>query len=76
MIYPRRDREEVPGRVFVARLTIDEDGYVVGVRMVQRVDPFVDDKAATAVWRFRYSPALDDAGRPIKVKYDQRFMLE
>ena len=76
LIYPKRRRDEIPGRVFVVMLSIDEDGYVDGVRLRQGVNPHDDAKALEAVWRFRYAPALDDRGRPISAKLLQRFMLE
>jgi periplasmic protein TonB len=76
LVYPRRDREERPGEVFVVLLTVNEKGYVVGVRLKQGVSPSRDEKALEAVWRFHYDPALDHAGRPIQAKVVQRFMVE
>ena len=76
LVYPRRDRDARPGEVFVVLLTVDEKGYVVGVRLQQGVNPDRDAKALDAVWRFHYDPALDRAGRPIRTKVVQRFMVE
>jgi hypothetical protein len=76
LVYPVRDREERPGEVFVARLTINEGGYVVGARLEHGVDPYRDRKAMEAVWRFHYAPALDRAGRPVRAQVLQRFMVE
>jgi len=76
LVYPRRFRDERAGEVFVALLTVDEDGWVVGVRLVKGVDPHADEKALSAVWRFHYEPALDPAGRPVRAKVEQRFMVE
>jgi TonB family protein len=76
LVYPKRFRDERGGEVFVALLTVDEDGWVVGVRLVQGVNPHADQKALDAVWRFHYDPALDQAGRPIRARVTQRFMVE
>ena len=76
LVYPKRFRDERDGEVFVALLTIDEDGWVVGVRLVQGVNPHADEKALEAVWRFHYEPALDRAGRPVRARVKQPFMVE
>jgi len=76
LIYPARDREALDSMLFVARLTIDADGFVIGARLVRGVGGVRDDQAANAVWRFRYSPALDDAGRPTPATIEQRFLVE
>jgi periplasmic protein TonB len=76
LVYPRRDREERPGEVFVVLLTVNEKGYVVGVRLKQGVSRDRDEKALEAVWRFHYDPALDHLGRPIEAQVVQRFMVE
>lgn len=76
MIYPARDREVEDSRLFVARLTIDADGFVIGVRLVRGVGGVRDDQAANAVWRFRYSPALDDDGRPVLATIEQHFLVD
>jgi hypothetical protein len=76
LIYPRRNRDVDDERLFVARLTIDGDGFVVGAHLVRgRGEPGAD-RAAHAVWRFRYRPALDAAGRPVTVTIDQRFLVD
>ncbi len=76
LVYPKRFRDERGREVFVALLTVDEDGWVVGVRLVQGVNPHADQKALDAVWRFHYDPALNQAGRPIRARVTQRFMVE
>lgn len=76
LVYPKRFRDERDGEVFVALLTIDEDGWVVGVRLVHGVNPHADEKALEAVWRFHYEPALDRAGRPVRARVEQPFMVE
>ena len=60
----------------MARLTVDTDGYVVGVHLVRGAGSARDDRGAAAVWRFRYLPALDAAGRPIQVTIEQHLLVE
>jgi hypothetical protein len=45
------------------------------VRLVQGVGGRGDDRAASAIWLFRYDPALDDDGHPIAADIDQPFLL-
>jgi hypothetical protein len=56
-------------------LTVDDDGFVVGVHAKHALTSRQDEKAADAVWRFRYDPARDDAGRPIASRVEQEFIL-
>jgi hypothetical protein len=76
LIYPARERDIEAARLFVARLVIDRDGFVVGARLVHGFGGPRDDQAASAVWRFRYAPALDDDGAPIDATIEQPFMVE
>jgi len=76
LIYPRRNRDVDERTLFVARLTIDTDGYVVGAQLLGGRGERGAERAANAVWRFRYRPALDAAGRPITVTIDQRFLVD
>jgi len=76
LIFPKKHREAEDGDVFVALLTVDDEGYVVGVRLKQGIGGRRDEVAQREVWRFRYDPARDDTGRPIRSRVEQRFMLE
>jgi hypothetical protein len=76
LVYPKRNREEDPARLFVAVLKIDADGYVVGAKLEQQPPGVAADRAMSAVWRFSYDPALDDAGKPIASTVEQHFMVE
>jgi len=76
LIYPARDREADDSLLFVARLTIDSEGFVVGARLVRGLGGRRDYQAASAVWRFRYRPALDADGRSIEATIEQRFLVE
>jgi hypothetical protein len=75
LIYPARDRQGDESETFVARVTIDTDGYVVGARLVHGIGGSRDDLASQLVWRFRYAPALDDGGRAIRATIDQPFLV-
>jgi hypothetical protein len=76
LVYPTREAETDESILFVARLTIDSDGYVVGARIVRGHGMTLDDEAERAVWRFRFRPALDDDGRPVRATIEQSFMVD
>lgn len=76
LIYPARRREVDDGETFIARVIVDADGYVAGARMVRGFGRRRDEVASALVWKFRYAPALDDDGRPIRATVDQRFLVE
>jgi hypothetical protein len=75
LIWPKREGEIVESELYVARLIIDADGLVDGVRLVRRFREPRDDDAEAAVWKFRYRPALDDDGHPTRATIEQPFML-
>lgn len=75
LIWPTRDGPVVESELYVARLTVDVDGLVDAVRLVRRFREARDDQAEDAVWKFRYSPALDDDGHPIPATIEQPFLL-
>lgn len=76
LVYPKRNRQEDPARLFVAVLKIDADGYVVGAKLESQPPGVNADRAMSAVWRFSYDPARDDAGEPISATVEQPFMVE
>ena len=76
LIFPKKHRTAEDGPVFTARLDVDAEGYVVGVRLLRGVGGRRDQVAEREVWRFRYDPARDDRGRPIRSRVEQRFMLD
>lgn len=75
LIYPRRQGDAREGRMFLVLLTVDADGFVVGVKMKRGSGGRRGDKAADAVWRFRYDPARDARGRKIRSQVEQPFIL-
>jgi len=76
-VYPSRTR---PVRdvddLYVVRLVIDTRGLVDGARLVRGKGGRRDQHALDSVWRFRYLPALDHAGTPVRAEIDQRFMVQ
>jgi hypothetical protein len=76
LVYPRRDLEvEHDADLFIAKVTVDEDGDVIGARMIKTRPGARGDQAASAIWQFRYAPALDDRGSPIRSTFDQPFQI-
>jgi hypothetical protein len=75
LVYPARDREGEESEMFVARLTIDHEGFVVGARVIRGGRGPRGELASQLVWRFRYAPALDDEGRAIRTTIEQRFLV-
>jgi hypothetical protein len=76
LIWPNRDIDvEDESYLFVAKVTVDEQGSVVGARMLTSRPGSRADHAANAIWTFRYAPALDDVGRPIRSTLEQPFQV-
>ncbi len=76
LIYPTRDREvEDEADLFIARITVDSAGDVVGAHMVKTRPGARGDQAANAIWSFRYLPALDEDGRAITSTFEQPFQI-
>ncbi|MFN0253435.1 MAG: hypothetical protein ACKV2T_41585 [Kofleriaceae bacterium] len=75
LVYPARERQVDDSELFVARVTIDHEGFVVGAKLVRGFGGPRDVMAADLIWKFRYAPALDDEGRPIRSTFDQRFLV-
>lgn len=75
LIYPSRERDVDDAELFIARVIIDTDGYVAGARIVRGFGGPRDEMAAELIWNFRYAPALDDDGHPIRSTLDQRFLV-
>lgn len=76
LIWPSRDEEvDDEANLFVARVTVDSRGDVIGARMLTARPGAKSDRAASAIWTFRYSPALDDDGKPVNSTLDQSFQV-
>ena len=75
LIYPTRQRDVDDAELFVARVIVDDEGFVVGAKLVRGFGGRRDEVAAQLIWRFRYAPALDVDGRPIRSTLEQRFLV-
>ncbi len=75
LIWPVRSGSEAQGTLYTVRVDVDVDGYVAGVRLLDSSMSRRDQRAADAVWKFRYDPARDHAGRPIASTLEQPFIL-
>lgn len=75
LVYPSREREVEGGELFLARVIVDHEGYVVGARLVRGFGGHRDAQASDLIWRFRYAPALDDSGRAIRSTLEQSFLV-
>ncbi len=75
LIFPSRQVATAEAELFIARLEIDDDGFVVGAHLARGFGGRRDDVAMSAVFRFRYDPARDDDGRAIRSTVEQHFDL-
>jgi hypothetical protein len=76
LLQPARDVEVIDDSyLFVARVTVDEDGDVAAVHMITTHPGLRGEQAASAIWTFHYAPALDDAGTPIRSTFEQPFQV-
>lgn len=76
LIWPNRDLDVIDeSYLFTAKVTVDRDGSVAGARMVTTRPGSRGDRAADAIWSFRYAPALDDDGNPIRATIEQSFQV-
>lgn len=76
LIWPNRDVEVIDDSyLFVARVTVDEDGTVVGAHMLTMRAGSRAERAADAIWQFRYDPARDEHGVPVRSTFDQSFQV-
>lgn len=76
LVWPTRDEEvEDEDALFIAKVTVDEEGSVVGARMLTNRPGSRGERAANAIWTFRYAPALDDDGHPIRATFEQPFQV-
>lgn len=57
------------------RVGIDETGRVKEVKVIKRAGYGLDEAAVKAMWRFRFSPALGQDGKPVpfRINYDYIF---
>lgn len=76
LVWPTRDEEvDDDANLFTANVTVDAEGFVVGARMTATRPGPKAERAADAIWTFRYAPALDDDGRPVRSTFEQSFQV-
>jgi Gram-negative bacterial TonB protein C-terminal len=75
LIYPSRQVEVDEVETVLARVTVDENGDVVGAHMVRTLPGSLGETASSMIWVFRYSPALDDDGKPVRSTFVQPFLV-
>ena len=73
--YPEEARRVDMGGTVRLRVGIDEKGRVRECKVIKRAGYGLDEAAVKAMWKFRFAPALDQAGRPVpfRINYDYRF---
>jgi hypothetical protein len=76
LIFPSRQRDVDDGELYIMRVTVDADGYVSGATLVRGFGGHRDDVASAQIWRFRYDPARDDDGQPVRSVLEQRFLVQ
>lgn len=57
------------GTEFRIELIIDARGRVRDVRIIDHVNPWIDEQAIALGRKFVFDPALDDSGRPVESRY-------
>jgi TonB family protein len=71
--YPERALERaIEGDVLLS-LTVDEEGFVVDVQVLEEAGHGFDGPAAEAARTMRFEPALDDKGRPVAAQITYRY---
>ena len=75
LLHPTRETEVDEAELFEAKVTVDETGDVVGARMMRSHPGSRGEVASSMIWQFRYSPALDDDGAPVKSTFVQTFAV-
>ena len=75
LLHPSRETEVEVAELFVARVTVDEEGDVIGAHMLRSHPGSRGEVADTMIWQFRYAPALDDDGNPVRSTFEQSFAV-
>ena len=75
LIYPSRETQVDDAQLFYAEVIVDADGDVAGAKLVRGVSGPRDAEASTLIWRFRYDPARDDDGVPMRSVVTQKFAV-
>jgi hypothetical protein len=75
LLRPSRQADVEESELFGARITVDADGDVVAAYMTREHPGSREDTAESAIWRFRYDPARDFDGNPVRSTFEQTFAV-
>lgn len=75
LLHPAREMEVDEAELFAATVTVDETGDVVGAQMTRSHPGSRGETASNMIWQFRYAPALDDDGLPVRSTFVQTFAV-
>ena len=75
LLTPSRQAEVDDSELFGARITVDASGDVVAAYMTRVHPGSREDTAESAIWRFRYDPARDFDGNPVRSTFEQTFAV-
>jgi hypothetical protein len=75
LLSPSRQAEVDDSELFGARITVDASGDVVAAYMTRVHPGSREDTAESAIWRFRYDPARDFDGNPVRSTFEQTFAV-
>ncbi len=64
--YPRVASRYQKGGYVIAKFTVDEEGRVKDIKIIETTDKVFNGEAVTALSKFRYAPSIKD-GKPVKV---------
>lgn len=77
LIWPtRRSASDDDREPFLAEVVVDTDGDVAGAHLIRGGGGPHESDVTGLLFRFRYEPALDDDGRPIKARIQQPFLVQ
>jgi hypothetical protein len=75
LLSPSRQAQVDDSELFGARITVDREGDVVAAYMTRVHPGSREDTAESAIWRFRYDPARDFDGNPVRSTFEQTFAV-
>lgn len=74
--YPERALERGIEGTVLLELTVDEDGRVIEVALLEEAGHGFDMPAVEAAWTMQFEPALDEKGRPAAAKIRYRYAYD
>ncbi|MBI5494415.1 MAG: TonB-dependent receptor [Deltaproteobacteria bacterium] len=76
-VYPETAKAEKRQGVVIIRITIDDEGYVQRMDVIQSAGADLDWAAMGAIGQYVFEPAeVDDVPAPIQIDYRQNFVLQ